>query len=278
MSHNGFLNVISMRMALAILLILTVCGCGQNTPPIHEEVPLGVPPAEEIVYEEPIKETSAPGEDDMSIPDVTTTAPEPEPHDVGAEPPVQEIKPIKEEDYKVVVDVDDSIEVHTKGNLEVWIGLEEYTPNQTPNTIRNTTSMPSNLGSYARITPYAPDFDIDPGEPQIVRIHPSGTKVLFTLIPQKKGRFKIGAKIELFDNEECAGVGIPKASDIVSVVVTVDGKIDCMTRLLLLWDVVWENFVRFWGAFVALFFAALIFVIRKFIKKKTGYDEVDKQD
>ena len=40
-----------------------------------------------------------------------------------------------------------------------------------------------------------------------------------------------------------------------------------------IWDPVWDGFTYFWGAFVALVFGALLFVVRNFIKKKTGYSD-----
>ena len=39
-------------------------------------------------------------------------------------------------------------------------------------------------------------------------------------------------------------------------------------------ETVWDYLSDFWEAFVALIFGALLFVIRKFIKKKTGYGEI----
>ena len=137
--------------------------------------------------------------------------------------------------------------------------------------VRKTTSFPGDEGNYARITPYAPDFRIEPEESQVMRIVPSGSSVLFTIIPEKKGEFKISAKIELFDNPYFDGVPIPKTTNIVSVVVTVDPMVNFVAGLKKMGSVVWDAFMKFWGAIVALIFGALLFVTRKIVRKKTGF-------
>ena len=104
-----------------------------------------------------------------------------------------------------------------------------------------------------------------------MRIVPSGSSVLFTIIPQKKGEFKISAKIELFDNPYFDGVPIPKSTNIVSVLVTVDPMVGFVNGLKKMGTVVWEAFMKFWGAIVALIFGALLFMSRKFINRKTGF-------
>jgi hypothetical protein len=137
--------------------------------------------------------------------------------------------------------------------------------------IRKETTFSADEGNYARITPYAPDFTIEPEESQIMRIAPSGSSVLFTIIPQKKGNFRISAKIELFDNPYFDGVPIPKTTNIVSVEVTVDPMVNLVGGLKKMGTVVWDSFMKFWGAIVALIFGALLFLTRKFIKRKTGF-------
>ena len=193
------------------------------------------------------------------------------------EPAVEEpSSSLNADEYTAVLDVTSQMELHQKGDLRVWIGIENYKethnmPEVEVDMVRKTTTFPGDEGNYARITPYAPDFRIEPEESQIMRIVPSGSSVLFTIIPEKKGEFKISAKIELFDNPNFEGVPIPKTTNIVSVVVSVDPKVNLMARLGQLGTVLWDNFLKFWGAVVALIFGALLFVTRKFIKKKTGF-------
>jgi hypothetical protein len=188
------------------------------------------------------------------------------------EPAVQEpASSFNADEYTAVLDVTKQMELNQKGDLRVWIGIENYMPEEASDMVRKTTSFPGDEGNYARITPYAPDFRIEPEESQVMRIVPSGSSVLFTIIPEKKGEFKISAKIELFDNPNFEGVPIPKTTNIVSVVVSVDPTVKIKSGLGELGTVLWDNFLKFWGAVVALIFGALLFVTRKFIKKKTGF-------
>lgn len=188
----------------------------------------------------------------------------------GEEEPVA--KPaLNADDYKVALDVTNEITLNSNATLRVWIGLENYLPKPIPTTARDTTTIPASLGDYARITPYAPDFTVGPEESQVMRIVPSGSSVLFSLTPEREGEFLISAKIELYDNPDLVGVAVPKTSDIVSVVVKVDTKAAVKSHLGQLGDVAWSEFLKFWGAIVALLLGALYFIINKHVKKKTGY-------
>ena len=175
------------------------------------------------------------------------------------------------DDYKVALDVTNEITLSGTATLRVWIGLENYIPKAIPTTVRDTTTIPASLGDYARITPYAPDFTVGPEESQVMRIVPSGSSVLFSLTPEKEGEFLISARIELYDNPDLVGVAIPKTSDIVSVVVKVDTKRAVKSGLSELGAITWKEVKKFWAAIVAIFFGALLFLFRKFVRKKTGY-------
>ena len=175
------------------------------------------------------------------------------------------------DDYKVALDVTNEITLNSTATLRVWIGLENYLPKPIQTTVRDTTTIPASLGDYARITPYAPDFTVGPEESQVMRIVPSGSSVLFSLTPEREGEFLISAKIELYDNPDLVGVAIPKTSDIVSVVVKVDTKAAVKSHLGQLGDIAWSEFLKFWGAIVALLLGALYFIINRSVKKRTGY-------
>lgn len=190
----------------------------------------------------------------------------------GEEEETPAAKPaLNADDYKVALDVTNEITLNSNATLRVWIGLENYLPKPIPTTARDTTTIPASLGDYARITPYAPDFTVGPEESQVMRIVPSGSSVLFSLTPEREGEFLISAKIELYDNPDLVGVAVPKTSDIVSVVVKVDTKAAVKSHLGQLGDVAWSEFLKFWGAIVALLLGALYFIINKHVKKKTGY-------
>lgn len=291
MRRDGFWgNVGKWTVLFVFLCLVGACaglkgGIDKNRPGNGEPEVLETEVREEISeMRQTLREKQLPGSTPSgpSAPSTPTSKPATRPgtgnRPAAQNPPVAE-EPVVErpasslnaDDYTAVLDVTETMELHQKGDLRVWIGIENYMPEEDTTMARKTTSFPGDEGNYARITPYAPDFRIEPEESQIMRITPSGSSLLFTIIPEKKGEFKISAKIELFDNPNFEGVPIPKTTNIVSVVVTVDPKVNLMARLGQLGTVLWDNFLKFWGAVVALIFGALLFVTRKFVKKKTGF-------
>ena len=176
---------------------------------------------------------------------------------------------LKAEDYETVLEVTKRIKLGESGTLKVWIGMDKFMLEANEGMARKAAPLFSAYtGAYARITPVAKAFTIESKYPipTVVKIDSTGTEVLYTITPQKTGKFEVSADIDLFDNRECVGDVLPKQTKVLTVKVKVD-------YLEAIWVPVWEAFKRFWGAFVALFFGALLFVIRKYIKKKTGYGE-----
>ena len=251
------------RTAVFTLLCAFVAACGGNVVGPQEEVTMeGLDPmeiVEETPYEEPLGEVPA-GEEGIV---------EEEPV-VGAEAPAPALDA---EDYKVVLDVTRKINLTHTGSLRVWIGQNKYVADKPEDKVRDSATIPAEeITKYARITPYAPEFEVDSKE-ALIQIVPGGSSALFTLKPLKEGTYEIGATVELFDNPECVGVGIPKTTENLLVTVGVNRKESFKDHVAQLLIPLWEGFVKFWGAFVALFFAALLFVIRRYIKKKTKYDD-----
>ena len=260
MRHDGFWGGVG-RWLLPLFLLCVVSACKSYSPSYSDEVGAepgigGTPMEEHPMGEVPVAQKPAPIDlPDDDIPDVVSAAP-------------SDFNP---DDYSAVLDVTRELELHQKGDLRVWIGMAGKTPEDDDEMLRGSVNFSAEEGNFARITPYAPDFKIEPEEPQIMRIVPSGSSVLFTIIPQKKGNFRISAKVELFDNPYFDGVPSPKTTNIVSVVVTVDPWVDFVAGLKKMGKVAGDAFLKFWSAFVALIFGALLFMTRKFVKRKTGF-------
>ena len=255
------LRVSAKGLFLFVLLWFVLASCG-GSPHVNYEEPYEIeepepdfmPPAREYSEEEVLGRVD---EDEVDVEDPFEEEPS---------------KPaLNADDYKVALDVTNEITLNSTATLRVWIGLENYIPKAIPTTVRDTTTIPANLGDYARITPYAPDFTVGPEESQVMRIVPSGSSVLFSLTPEKEGEFLISARIELYDNPDLVGVAIPKTSDIVSVVVKVDTKAAVKSRFGELFEITWAELKKFWAAIMVVFFGALLFLFRKFVRKKTGY-------
>jgi hypothetical protein len=184
---------------------------------------------------------------------------------------------IHAKDYKVILTVDSLFKMNENGILKVWIGQDSLEQKLESGMIKDETTIPSNLGSYATITPFAPDFEIlNADEKKCYAIDPSGSSIIFTLIPNKIGSHRISAVVEIFKNSTCTGTSIPKTSRTLAVEVIVDNKKEFNGKMHELWTIFWEKFLTFWGALVALILGTILFVIRKKIKKNTGYEENEK--
>jgi len=181
---------------------------------------------------------------------------------------------LDQKDFKVALSVDSIMYLGQSGTMQVWIGSEDVEVSFSKGMIQDETVMSSSIGKYARITPFAPDFEITPVSTNIChKIDPGGSEVRFGLVPKDEGRYSVSANIDLFDTEDCTGISVPKTARVLSVSVGVDMKKEISKKVHELESVAWDKFKLFWIALMTLIFGAAIFVARKFIKKKTGYEE-----
>ncbi|MFA6402499.1 MAG: hypothetical protein WCX31_12895 [Salinivirgaceae bacterium] len=183
--------------------------------------------------------------------------------------------PVKLDDYKVVLAVDENLALNQKGEMRVWIGANEIEPSFSQGMAKDATTIPSGIGQYAKITPYAPDFEVSPAEMKCIRIDPSGSDVRFSIKPTKKGSLKVSANIELYSTADCSGPMVPKTAATLSVNVNVDVWQVIADKLKEMGTVFWDKFISFWGALIALIFAVFLFIIRRKLKKKTGFDDAN---
>ena len=181
---------------------------------------------------------------------------------------------IQTNDYKVILSVDSTINMNESGMLHVWIGDTGVTVSISEGMVTDATTIPTDIGKYAKITPVAPNFEIESlTNNECHKIHPSGSEVRFILKAKSTGTYKVSANIELYEGVDCTGTSVPKTSETLSVIVQVNTKKEISKKMLSLGDIVWEKFLSFWGALTTLLFAAVLFLIRKKIKNKTGFDE-----
>lgn len=255
-----------LSVVFAIVMGCLVVGCHPKEPKGGEvgEQEVVVPPDEPSVQDV----SSTPGEGDVQI-DYATPFEDDIPI-VGAGAPEADVDV---EEYNVDLDVVPEMKKGEEYTMEVKVVLPQYETEPTGGMVRSTKVIYAQPAKYVRVTPIAPGFDVNPPQSDIVDFDPSGTELPFTIIPKKKGPQQITAKVELLQNNDGSGDIKSKTSAEVSVLVKVDGFNIVMQGLGELWKVVWEAFKKFWSVAVALVFAALLFVVRKYIKKKTGYGE-----
>ena len=176
------------------------------------------------------------------------------------------------DNYKVVMSTDSVINLGQTGILDVWIGSEEITYDGPDGTTKDNAIIPKRIGQYAKISPEAQGFEVTGDDGKCYKIDESGSNVRFSLKPLTAGKFLVSAKVEMYKTEDCSDPPVPKYVERLSVHVKVDKEKVRDQKVQELSDIVWENFKKFWGALVALIFGAILFVIRRKIKKTTGYE------
>ena len=228
----------------------------------------GVPDIEGIEPQTASSIRTAPSSRGLSEDDLKHPKEEPE---VAAD--VKQTVALDVEDFKVKLAVDSNLKLGQTGDLRVWIGAAELERMFSKKLASSEATFPASVGQSAEITPYAPDFELV-GEPfKCTRIVRDGAEVIFPIRANKTGILKVSAIVKIFDTGDCTGIPVPKSVETISVEVIVDGKEVVTGKLGEMGTVLWDSFMSFWGALVALIFAALLFVIRRLVKKKSGYED-----
>ncbi len=248
------------RMALAVLLSMVVVGCAPKQPEyqvtsIVLEENLAAEAVNDSVQEEVVVEKGNPGEIPMK----------------GGEPQSAKTDPMLKDKFAATLEVTENIKLGRSGTLKVWVGWLKYMQKANKGMSRDTTML-YHSGIYARITPVAEGCIIESKTEEIMTVDTAGSEVSFTIIPQEAGEFEVSARIEMFDNEEC--LGLPNRSNTTQVL-HVKVKVDYLSEI---WNPVWKYFKPFWATLIALVFGAILFVVRNFIKKKTGYSDSKVED
>ncbi len=136
-------------------------------------------------------------------------------------------------------------------------------------------------GRYAKIQISAPAFEIRAADKKledntmIVAIDPTGSEFFLSIVPLTTGRSEISATVFMHNLPDCSDPGVSKVPPILKINVRVDRWSKCRIGINKMLDILWEKFLDFWAAFVALFLGLMLYFVRKAIKKKTGYSGKD---
>lgn len=179
------------------------------------------------------------------------------------------------EEYKVVLGAEEQLQLPgLPGELRVWIGPIDRDPTLPNHFVADETRVPAE-GKSAEVEPFAPGFEVSPAATQCIKLHPSGSEVRFQLRPKSAGDFKVGADIRLYDSVDCSGSPVPKTAATLTVTVEVSAPDWLMAKGNELWQIFWDQFIEFWAAFLGLFFALLLFLFKKSLKRRFGFGEGD---
>ena len=248
------------RMIPVILLglLFTICGCKENP-----EKELGDDGSAGVVVgqEENLPENGQEGEFPIDM----EGSPGPI---VGSSGPGE-----KAHDYKIGLDVDERIVMTHEGYVKVWIKPENKVPELRAGKVRDTVTVSAReMKQYARISIFAPEFIVEPAEPKVTHITSDGASAVFSVTPKKEGSAEISATVELFDNEDLQGLA-DSMTESVEVTVYIDGVEARKNFFRELLDMTKKQFVPFYGALLAILFGLALYLVRKYLKKKTGFDE-----
>ena len=277
-------RLIALSIASLLACMLTSCGMKEESAPAPAPAPEPAPapasapapaPAPEATSPTPIAESQTPptlasekyseGEKQGVQPEGSNKSAKRTPAAADGVP-----KGVPADDYKVKLGADPVLRIPgPPGELKVWIGLPAYEPEYKDMNIESDT-LPAE-GKTAMVTPFAPGLKVEPNKSICMKTNPKGSEVRFTLTPIESGSFKVGADVALFDSNDCSGSPIPKATTTLRVDVSVDPMKVTVKYAKELWEIFWKKLLEFWGAAVALFFAALLFLFRKKLKKWFGF-------
>lgn len=258
------LNLIK-RMALVVLLGMVVFGCAPEEPPQLKAV---VSKLEVTLEESPSVDTACVAKDMDTI--VDKGVPIMSKGKKGGQSP-QETGP--EEDskqYAAVLEVTERMKVGGKGTAIVRIGREDCIKWKANQGMVRDTAFFYDPKAYVLIIPHADSCVFTP-ESVFMEVYETGSSATFSITPKKADSIEVSAELLFYDDQKCSHLPKHDNTQVLKVEVNVD-------YWGFIWGTVWKFFKDFWGAFVALVFGALLFVVRKYIKKKTGYNDDVKEN
>ncbi|MBI5890687.1 MAG: hypothetical protein HZB47_08430 [Nitrosomonadales bacterium] len=156
--------------------------------------------------------------------------------------------------------------IQSSGQLKVWVGQPKYEPATLTGMSAASATLYTNAPALsAKIAPSFPDdpsaFSVEPDTSKCQAIEPTGSTVLFKIIPNKTGQFRVGATVELYKSPACAGDAATKTAEPITV------KVVTSVETLPLMEEAWRAFMNFYKEILAAFFATLVIVFRKQLAK-----------
>jgi len=178
----------------------------------------------------------------------------------------------KAKDYQAVLRASSPLRLNgSPGILTVCIGIPPNCELDRPEkTVQGSCMIPA-VGVTAKIVPVAPAFDvkrIEPAESQCIKIDSTGSTVSFSLTPKSEGNHSVGADIYLYDSGDCSSTPIPKTARSIEVEVLVKGP--PWTEIV---KAMWKMLADLWTGILGIFSAAILFLIRKKLKKWFDFGE-----
>lgn len=179
------------------------------------------------------------------------------------------------EDYEVTLQAEQHLQrPGSPGELRITISAPENVPEVTGDWARASSRFTTH-GQSALVEPYVPDFEILGESTLCMGLDPSGSTARFTIIPRKTGVLKVGATVRLFEQPNCQGTPLIKQPENLQVEVVVDWLAWATQHMSELWDIFWDKLLTFWALALGVLFGLLLFLLRRQIKQRFGYESRD---
>ncbi|MDL2227400.1 hypothetical protein LJC30_00740 [Odoribacter sp. OttesenSCG-928-L07] len=178
------------------------------------------------------------------------------------------------DEYEISITMEKKVYMNQTSNLSVLIGAKgKYDLKQEKKSeIRDKTDVMGDIdigGMYAKVVLNANDFEIisSDDEYKCLKVYPYGTPFGFVLKPKKEGTFEIKANVYFY--KDCNCVERAERGKISSNTLKIKVVVDEMTGVR---GTIMNHVAEFITALVVLILGAILFVVRKFIKNKTGFE------
>jgi len=179
------------------------------------------------------------------------------------------------EDYEATLQTEKHLRrPGSPGELRITISAAENAPKVTADWARASSHF-STQGRSALVEPYVPDFEIIGASTVCMALNPGGSTARFTIVPLKSGVLKVGATVRLYDLLDCRGTPLIKQPENLQVEVVVDWVAWAKQHLVELWEIFWEKLLAFWGLALGALFGLVLFLLRRRIKQRFGYEPKD---
>jgi hypothetical protein len=161
--------------------------------------------------------------------------------------------------------------ISSSGKMRVYIGNKKGEPPIESMNFKKLQLIEENPKAV-KITPRAYGLETNPSESRCYKITSNSPDRQYMLIAKQETGLSVGVNLDFYTSEDCNGASISKSLDSVDVTVTSNWPGKAKRKLYEFIDTTWKAFLGFWENLLGVIFAFLLFLARKSILQKFGFD------
>lgn len=161
--------------------------------------------------------------------------------------------------------------ISSSGKMRVYIGNEKGEPPIESMSFKKLQLIEENPKAV-KITPRTDGLETNPSESGCYKITSNSPDRQYMLIAKQETGLSVGVNLDFYTSEDCNGASISKSLDSVDVIVTSNWTDKAKRKWYEFIDTTWKAFLGFWGNLLGVIFAFLLFLARKSILQKFGFD------